>query len=309
MLLTGDVIFTNRTDPRYKIDSTRVVLGLSAQCDLSVLDDRYSAWQSVGKRPKEFIRKLLVLDETQRMTVKHALAHEWFTNRYHADELEALYQRSIEDWVPRRKVFRIVEPLDLSGDPAKSADSIHEDHFQSTKSPFFSTPQTPHPMVHDTSPIQTHISTPFPSKSDEVITPDPQGSNKHQSRDHAPVAQVFGMQNGMKLLNLPKDPKPSKPNTDTFMAEDHDVEHHSDHDNSFYQLPETQFSMPAGPPLTQPSAGLLKNEIVFETPPSNLGRISSPLSNDLDDLLNSDPILEDEESMDFERTSGRAQAG
>ncbi|TLD23663.1 kinase-like protein [Venturia nashicola] len=112
-LLTGDVIFVDRVDPRYR-DNPRLFVDLAARCDLSVLDSPYSVWQKVGKRPKDLVKKLLVLDETKRLTATQALAHDWFTNKHYADELDAVYQRSIEGWTPRRKIFRLVEALDLS---------------------------------------------------------------------------------------------------------------------------------------------------------------------------------------------------
>ncbi|ODM15490.1 hypothetical protein SI65_09093 [Aspergillus cristatus] len=58
-------------------------------------------WHHVGTRARDFVRQLLVLDETKRMSVKHALRHSWFTNRAHKREFEALYRRSIRDWKPR----------------------------------------------------------------------------------------------------------------------------------------------------------------------------------------------------------------
>lgn len=45
------------------------------------------------------------------MTAKQALQHEWFSNPTHADEFEAVYQHAIQDWVPKRNIFRLVELL------------------------------------------------------------------------------------------------------------------------------------------------------------------------------------------------------
>lgn len=112
-LLTGDVIFVDRVNPRFK-KNPYLFVDLAAECDLSVLDSPYSIWQNVGKRPKDLVKKLLVLDETKRLTATQALAHDWFTNKHYADELDAVYQRSIEGWTPRRKIFRLVEALDSS---------------------------------------------------------------------------------------------------------------------------------------------------------------------------------------------------
>lgn len=63
--------------------------------------EAHMEWHHVGTRAKDFVRQLLVLDETKRMTVKHAIRHSWFTNRAHKREFEALYRRSIRDWKPR----------------------------------------------------------------------------------------------------------------------------------------------------------------------------------------------------------------
>lgn len=81
---------------------------LSTECNLDLLD-RDPVWQRVGPRAKDFIRQTLVLDENLRLTAKEALNHEWFANRSHADEFDAVYQHAIKDWEPRRKVFRLVE--------------------------------------------------------------------------------------------------------------------------------------------------------------------------------------------------------
>lgn len=51
--------------------------------------------------PKDFLQKLLTLDEKQRMNVKQALCHKWFTYLPLKDKLEELYQKSVEDWKPR----------------------------------------------------------------------------------------------------------------------------------------------------------------------------------------------------------------
>lgn len=130
-LLAGDVIFTNREDPQYDKDPAGVILGLSSKCDISIIDDKGdTVWGTVGNRPKDFIKKLLVLEEEDRMTATEALSHPWFSNECHAAEFEALYERSIADWQPRRRIFRLIEPIrerstdTISGLSERS--SIHE---------------------------------------------------------------------------------------------------------------------------------------------------------------------------------------
>ncbi|KAF2676749.1 Pkinase-domain-containing protein [Lentithecium fluviatile CBS 122367] len=130
-LLTGDVIFTDRGHPDYDEDPFEVIMGLAAQCDISALDDESDlVWRTVGPRPKDFIKHLLVLREEDRMTATQALAHPWFSNARHATEFEALYQRSIRDWRPRGQVFRLVEPI-RSASPAVGQPELSQ-HFART---------------------------------------------------------------------------------------------------------------------------------------------------------------------------------
>jgi serine/threonine protein kinase len=69
-------------------------------------------WQHVGRKAKSFIRGCCVPNESQRLTAKQALLHEWFTNKYYAQELEAAYQRAINDWMPRAETDDVVEFID-----------------------------------------------------------------------------------------------------------------------------------------------------------------------------------------------------
>jgi serine/threonine protein kinase len=115
LLLTGDHIFSDRTHPKYDKDPRQVILGLSAQCDLSVLDDEYHpSWRHIGHLPKDFIKRLLVLKENERMTATEALAHVWFTNECYAEDLEGVYARSIKDWQPGPASSQLVERISRS---------------------------------------------------------------------------------------------------------------------------------------------------------------------------------------------------
>ncbi|KAE8381384.1 kinase-like domain-containing protein [Aspergillus bertholletiae] len=92
VLLTGDIPFKNSltadpTDPSRDRDLRK----LEADMD----------WYSVGQRARDFIRKLLIVDEAKRINVKQALNHGWFTNPAHRVEFEALYRRAIRGWQPR----------------------------------------------------------------------------------------------------------------------------------------------------------------------------------------------------------------
>jgi serine/threonine protein kinase len=114
-VLSGDVIFTDRTDPRYYVDPRAVIFGLAAQCDLSVIDDEYHpTWCDVDRHAKDFIKRLLVLEEDGRMTASEALAHTWFSNECYAEDLEDVYTRSISGWHPRAESSQLVERISKS---------------------------------------------------------------------------------------------------------------------------------------------------------------------------------------------------
>lgn len=65
-------------------------------------------WLRLGDRPKDFVRRLLVARAETRMTAKKALTHEWFNNKAHKREFEAVYGRALKSWRPRRAVGSIV---------------------------------------------------------------------------------------------------------------------------------------------------------------------------------------------------------
>lgn len=93
VLLTGDSPFRNLEAPNNPAQ-------LPQDSDLGRLESDME-WHNIGARARDFVRRLLVLDENKRMGVKTALRHSWFTNRVHKREFEALYKRSIRDWKPR----------------------------------------------------------------------------------------------------------------------------------------------------------------------------------------------------------------
>jgi serine/threonine protein kinase len=111
-ILSGDVIFTDRTHPQYHDNARVVIIGLAAQCDLSVLDDdHHPTWSGVDSLSKDFIKHLLVLDEHDRMTATEALAHVWLANNCYAEDLCDLYARSVQGWLPRPANSQLVERI------------------------------------------------------------------------------------------------------------------------------------------------------------------------------------------------------
>ncbi|KAF1915403.1 kinase-like domain-containing protein [Ampelomyces quisqualis] len=111
-LLSGEAIFTNRAHPQYYDNPRFVIVSLAAQCDLSILDEDYHpVWGQVEQLPKDFIKRLLVLEEDERMTASGALAHMWLANDCYVDDLEDLYARSIRGWQPRSASSQLVERI------------------------------------------------------------------------------------------------------------------------------------------------------------------------------------------------------
>jgi serine/threonine protein kinase len=127
-ILTGEQIFSCRQNGPFEEDARRVIVQLAAQCDLSVLDDEYHpSWEPIARAPKDFIKRLLVLNEEDRMSATEALHHIWFTHPMMAPEFEAQYERSIRDWRPRRKDDQLIEqvstwkPTSITMQPSRNA--------------------------------------------------------------------------------------------------------------------------------------------------------------------------------------------
>jgi serine/threonine protein kinase len=111
-LLTGQTFFSHRKVGAFEEDAQRVIVGLAAECDLSILDDEdHPSWGPIAPAPKDFVKRLLVLDENDRMSATQALDHIWFTHPMMAREYEAQYERSIKNWHPRRKDNQLVEHI------------------------------------------------------------------------------------------------------------------------------------------------------------------------------------------------------
>ncbi|KAK5741154.1 hypothetical protein LTR17_004094 [Elasticomyces elasticus] len=71
-------------------------------------------WAGVGRKAKDFVRACVNVNEDQRLTAEQALQHPWFTHKHYAAELEAEYQRAIQDWKPRATNSQLVEMIDTS---------------------------------------------------------------------------------------------------------------------------------------------------------------------------------------------------
>ena len=99
-ILAGRSLFVKSQAADQRRDSGEAIKEASAMCDLYELDNGFE-WEHVGFQAKDFIKKLLVLHEEERMTAVQALKHEWFTNQYYQDDFDALYRHAIKDWKSR----------------------------------------------------------------------------------------------------------------------------------------------------------------------------------------------------------------
>ena len=71
------------------------------ELDLPLIDGQYeqrSDWQSLRGQPKDFVQKLLVLNEAIRLTADQALHHEWFTNKSLCNAYRIVYEKAISGW-------------------------------------------------------------------------------------------------------------------------------------------------------------------------------------------------------------------
>jgi serine/threonine protein kinase len=171
VVLTGEAMFTDCAHPLYHKDPRRVIVGLAAQCDLSIMDNEYHpSWREVDPLPKDFIKRLLVLEEDARLTASESLAHGWFSNECYTEDLQDLYIRSIKDWRPRptdsqlvERIFRALPDLSII---ELSGQSMNHD----TVSRFFhsSEQHMTHTIMHTLSASQhRRTDTPLPSIRDD----------------------------------------------------------------------------------------------------------------------------------------------
>jgi serine/threonine protein kinase len=62
--------------------------------------ERTSEWSETSARPKAFVGKLLLVDESRRLTAGEALQDSWFNNDFLKPDFEDLYKRTIRHWQP-----------------------------------------------------------------------------------------------------------------------------------------------------------------------------------------------------------------
>lgn len=109
-LLNGKSIFVNTQDSNYRRDSIAAVTAAAARCDLSLLDHDL-AWEDVDPHAKDFIKRLLQLNEVSRMSAEQALRHAWFSEGGRKAFLEEKYSKATKDWVRTTCPMDFIEDL------------------------------------------------------------------------------------------------------------------------------------------------------------------------------------------------------
>ncbi|KAL9028287.1 MAG: hypothetical protein Q9196_003324 [Gyalolechia fulgens] len=110
-MLIGRPAFTVNETSTGRHDSAAAVIAAAAKCDLRVLDDP-DIWGDIGIQAKDFIKRLLVLDERDRLTADQALSHVWFTEERYRQPVMARYDHAVAGWKPNYPGWDFKEHLD-----------------------------------------------------------------------------------------------------------------------------------------------------------------------------------------------------
>ncbi|KAI9777818.1 MAG: hypothetical protein M1835_005124 [Candelina submexicana] len=156
--------------------------------------------KDVERRPKDFIKKLLVLDEAARLTATQALNHCWFTHEGLKDEWEAVYQRSLHGWKPRPSSHNIIEKLVLP-------ESLANNSLSSNRSVYF-LPEAPLAIESPARPLIRRQPSPLPSIQEEAeAAADEQRSERISSSQRPDPSRLPSLQN----LDIQASPPPYSP--------------------------------------------------------------------------------------------------
>ena len=110
-MLIGRPVFAVSQASAGRQDSAAAIIRAAARCDLHVLDD-FAICGDMNMLAKDFIKRLLVLDERARLTADQALKHGWFTGEKHKQPIETRYDQAIAGWQPNYPGWDFKEHLD-----------------------------------------------------------------------------------------------------------------------------------------------------------------------------------------------------
>ena len=112
-LFTGTSLFLKPIGIDDRHDTAEATLEAAARCDLSRMETD-SQWETISDCQKDFVRKLLVLDEDERMTAKEALSHPWFAQCKEA--FNAVYEHATRHWKPSRQLGSLIEKIRMDSE-------------------------------------------------------------------------------------------------------------------------------------------------------------------------------------------------
>lgn len=159
MLLTGETPFGSG----YACRPTQV----DADDDHLAVLDTDPCWEGVGRKPKSFIRGCLVKNEASRLTAKQALQHDWLSNKQYAAEMQAAYQRAIQDWTPRTQTGASIVYLHPADIPPPASYTTTSRHFPLLDFQLPNFPPIPPLRCH---PAEPRAHTPLPTIDDDVLS-------------------------------------------------------------------------------------------------------------------------------------------
>lgn len=120
-MLTGATPFSSFRDPEDRRTSYEVIIEAAVSCDLSRLD-LLSQWRSASPDAKDFVERLLVLDETARMTASEGLRHKWYEDLRR--DFDEVYKFSLKNYRPHALVSNIVERIDPKAAAKKATKQV-----------------------------------------------------------------------------------------------------------------------------------------------------------------------------------------
>ncbi|MCJ1283026.1 Meiosis-specific serine/threonine-protein kinase mek1 [Xylographa opegraphella] len=175
LLLTGSTPFSKGLTERRA--TFEAISDAAAKCDLSPLKAMLD-WRAVSESLQDFIEKLLVLKEADRMTAQEALQHIWFNDIYKED-WDLIYRLSIKDWKARTTKSDIVEII-------KGPQTAIKLQWEKTTKP-----NVPQPIEPHYKPFHRQLARLIAPRTSPVIIPNDSGYNA--DRQEFPAVETISI--------------------------------------------------------------------------------------------------------------------
>lgn len=60
--------------------------------------EKWQPWLDLNNAPRDFVRKLLILEESARLTAEKALQHKWVTDTRYCEAYNRVYKKATSRW-------------------------------------------------------------------------------------------------------------------------------------------------------------------------------------------------------------------